>query len=63
MLTAPQQIKDRLQAASERRTELHDQLVEGLITVDVYRDRMAAEDRWIDTLLGRLSTALADATV
>ena len=58
MLPAPQQIKDRLHAASERRKELHAEMIRGQIDVDTYRRLKAAEDHWIDTLLGRLSAAL-----
>lgn len=54
----PQQIKDRLQAASERRAAIRGEMVRGEISVDDYRQQDAAELAWIDTLLGRLAESL-----
>lgn len=54
MPRAPQQIKDALTAASERRRALHLEMVRGEITVDRFRELAAYEDRWMDRLLDEL---------
>jgi hypothetical protein len=53
-MRAPQQIKDALHAASERRADLHGQMVRGDISVDRHRELRAFEDRWIDRCLDEL---------
>lgn len=53
-MRAPQQIKDALTAASERRADLHRQMVRGDISVDRHRELRAFEDRWIDRCLDEL---------
>lgn len=60
-MRAPEQVKTALAAATERRRDLHGQMVRGEISVDRYRELDAFEARWIDRLLDELLTARAPA--
>lgn len=56
-MRAPEQIKDALAAACERRHEIHGQMARGDISVERHRELRAFEDRWINRLLDELLRA------
>jgi hypothetical protein len=62
VLRAPEQITHALAAAAERRRDLRGEMIKGEITVSRYRELVAFEDRWINTLLDELLAARASAS-